>query len=494
MKISPIYSMVLPLLLSFLLLSCSAAPKKGWDQSTHQIPFEEIKAKASRNGVIITQTAQMARPVRISKSSPWLDQTIAANYRGLEAKTAIKAILGRRPVRFEMDTSGPRVDALPDAATYREHLNAIAVQANWSYTVNEGVVAFSDWQVVNYPIDFILGSKQANLSISGITTDQEANNSLDVANNNLDELNQIMERILDNTTTINSAQNKHNGQQRQPSFSVIRSTNSILVSAPPNTQKQVQNALTTINRIAGRNIYLDFDIYTVDLKEQYERAVDLEAFRAAGIGLQSSMTAATNMSAELPFILQLDFAEGNAYDNSKLLLKALATHGEATLFNQGSLLLKNNQVGNIQTSSLNRFVEISVDNYQSNTPAYKESILQVLPSIVGDEINLHLALSNTEVEPYLKSLTREPMMVATGGSNIQQTRTNVEIESIRLGEQFVIPTQIKNGETLMIAGLTNKAYNNTQSQNQLIPTLGDGIARQQGRREIIIVMTAHLLD
>jgi hypothetical protein len=494
MEMVRIYSMVLSLLSPVLLLSCSAAPKKGWDQSAHQIPFEEVKAKASRSGVIVTQTAQMARPVRISKSSPWLDQSITANYRGLNAKTAIRAILDQRPVRFEMNTSGPIVNALPDAATYREHLDAIAVQANWSYTVNRGVVAFSDWQVVNYSIDFILGNKQANLGIDGITTDQENTNSLDVANNNLDELTQIMERILDNTDAINNTQNKDDKKPRQPSFSVIKSTNSVLVSAPPNTQKQVQNALSAINSIAGKNIYLDFDIYTVDLKEQYQRAVDFEAFRDAGIKLTSSMTSDSDLSKQLPFILQLEFTEGNSFDNSKLLLKALATHGEATLFNQGSLLLKNNQVGNIQTSSLNRFVEIAVDNYQSETPAYKESVLQVLPSIVSDEINLHLALSNTDVEPYLKSLTREPMMMVNNGSNIQQTRTNVEIGSIRLGEQFVIPTQIKNGETLMLAGLTNKAYSNKQSQNQLIPTIGDGITRQQGQREIIIVMTAHLLD
>ncbi|MGB1159493.1 MAG: hypothetical protein ACPG3V_08845 [Porticoccaceae bacterium] len=434
----------------------------------------------------------MARAVRTSKTSPWLDQNIVANYRGLNAKTAIRAILDQRPVRFEMDAIGPKVNALPDAATYREHLDAIAVQANWSYTVNRGVVAFSDWQVVNYPVDFIFGNKQANLSIDGITTDQENTNSLDVANNNLDELTQIMERVLDNTAALDDTQN--NNMQRQPAFSVIKSTNSVLVSAPPNMQKQVQNALRAINSIAGKNIYLDFDIYTVDLKEQYQRAVDFEAFRKAGIKLTSSMTSESDLSTELPFILQLDFLEGNAFDNSKLLLKALATHGEATLFNQGSLLLKNNQVGNIQTSSLNRFVEIAVDNYQSKTPAYKESVLQVLPSIAGNEINLHLALSNTDVEPYLKSLTREPMMLAASGSNIQQTRTNVEIENIRLGEQFIIPTQIKDGETLMLAGLTNKAYNNKKSQNQLIPTVGDGIIRQQGRREIIIVMTAHLLD
>jgi len=494
MKLGQIYSMILPLLLSVLLLSCSAAPKKGWDQSTHQIPFEEVKAKASRNGVIVTQTAQMARPMRISKSSPWLDQSIVANYRGLNAKTAIRAILDQRPVRFEIDGGGPRVSALPNAATYREHLDAIAVQANWSYTVNSGVVAFSDWQVVNYPIGFILGDKQANLSIDGITTDQENKNSLDVANNNLDELNQIMERILGCTPTLDNAQLEDNDKQRKPAFSVIKSTNSVLVSAPPDMQKQVQNALRAINSIAGKNIYLDFDIYSVDLKEQYQRAVDFEAFREAGIRLRSSMASESDLSDELPFILQLDFAEGNAFDNSKLLLKALATQGEATLFNQGSLLLKNNQVGDIQTSSLNRFVEIAVDNYQSSTPAYKESILQVLPSIVGDEINLHLALSNTDVEPYLKSLTREPMMVVDSGSNVQQTRTNVEIASIRLGEQFIIPTQIKNGETLMLAGLTNKAYNNKHSQNQLIPNIGDGIDRRQGRREIIIVMTAHLLD
>ena len=487
MKIVKIFPTFLLLLLSLMLLSCSAAPKKGWDTSSEEASVEELKAKASRNGIIITQSAQAPKLVRISKTAPWLDDSIVTNYRGLPAKTAILAILKHRPVRFDVTSDGPEVKALPGAVTVRQHLDAIAVQANWSYTVNKGVITFNDWQVVNYPLDFILGNKQASLSVSGVLSDQESKNSLDVTNNNLDELIVVMERILSADSV------RETEDQRQPSFTVIKSTNSTLVSAPPNMQKQVQNALTSINRIAGRNIYLDFDIYTVDLREQYQRAVDLDVLRAAGINLTSQMTNASE-TAGSPFLLQLDFAEGNAFDNSKLLLKALATHGEATLYNQGSLLLKNNQVGNIQTSSLNRFVEIAVDNYQSKTPAYKESTLQVLPSIAGDEINLYLALSNTDVEPYLKSLTRESILLSNNGSNIQQPRTNVEIDTIRLGEQFVIPTQIKNGETLMLAGLTNKAYSNAQSQNQLMPTVGDGVDRKQGRREIIIVMTAHLLD
>jgi len=490
MKILRVWSVLLLPLLSLILLSCSAAPRQGWDTSIRETKVEEAKAKSARNGVIITNSAQPPRVVRVSKSAPWLDDSIVSNYRGLDAKTAVLAILDQRPIRFDVKSNGPLVRALPKANTIRQHLDAIAVQANWAYTVNKGVITFSDWQVINYPLDFILGDKSAALGIGGTLSNNPSENTMSITNNVLDELKEIMDKIIE------SPDRPQDLLQRKISFSVIQATNSILVSAPPDTHRRVKDALDSINGIAGRNIYLDFDIFTVDLKEQYQRALDIDILRQSGINVTSKLTSdILKDSDKAPFLLQLDFPESNYIDSSQILLKALATHGEANLTSQGTLLLKNNEVGNILASTLDRFVEIDIPGeFKSFTPAYKESVVQVLPSIVGDEINLHLVLSNTDVEPYLKSLKRLPMMNTLGASSTSQIRTEVEMDNIKLGEQFVIPTQISDGETLMIAGLINRDYSNTKARNQFAPIVGDSISRDQGRREIIIVITAYLVD
>ena len=492
-----------------LLGACSSVPKSEWNISHQEHDVQQTKAQASGEGVIITQSAQPARLIRSSKSAPWLEDTIVANYRELDAKTAILAILDHRPVRFEIESNGPNVKALAGAATIREHLQAIAVQANWAFSVDKGVITFSDWQVINYPLDFILADKQANLSVTGsIVSSKDAStsndqasainqnnqNNLSIAKNSLDELNEVMQQIIESTRYSQNI-----GDSREISFSVVQATNSVLLSAPPHIQKKVQHALDAINKIAGRNIYLDFDIFTVHLSEEYQRALDVDVLRQSGISVESRTRSGLFSGSDEPFMLQLDFPKSNYIDSAQLMLKALATHGEASLTNQGTLLLKNNEVGNIQTSTLDRFIEIvNSEDVQSTAPAFKESIIQVLPSIVGEEINLHLILSNTDVQPYVKSIKRdlEPMVSTATGSQQGQFRyrTSLEVENAKFGDQFVIPTQIRNGQTLLIAGLTSRDYQDQTLRNQLLPLVGDNKNRRQGKREMIVVITAYLVD
>jgi hypothetical protein len=178
------------------------------------------------------------------------------------------------------------------------------------------------------------------------------------------------------------------------------------------------------------------------------------------------------------------------------MLRALANTGKASLVNKGTLLLKNNEAGDIRTTSLNRWEEIAPsDDFKSKSPAFKESIIQVLPSIIDNKINLHMIISNTDNEPYLKSLKRELVTQTTGvSSNVPQYQIQAEIGMIKLGEQFVIPTEVNNGETLIIGGLSRKTLSDNQSKNQMLPIFGNGRDKQQRRRETIIVLSAYLYD
>jgi hypothetical protein len=279
---------------------------------------------------------------------------------------------------------------------------------------------------------------------------------------------------------------------KKPTYSIIKSTNSILVSAPPNIQKQVKSALMTINAIAGRTIHLAFDIYSVELFETYQKALDIEVLKKVGVETGANLLSLSNATS--PYVFSL-LSNKNKYD-SKIMLKALSSNGKATLANKGTLLLKNNEAGDIRTTSLNRWETISpTDDFSSKYPAFKESVIQVLPSIIGEKISLHMIISTTDNEPYLKSLTRERIAQSDSDiSNVPEYQVEAKVEMIKLGEQFVIPTEVKNGETLIIGGLTRKTYTDNQSENKILPYFGDGTDRQQRRRETIIVLTAYMSE
>ena len=488
-------------LLILLILGCNNFKQnQNAEEIEPEAAINQAKLISLKQGTSVSDTSQKPTLIRVPKAAPWLNHPLEATYSGnIDAKTALLSILHNQPVRFEVASNGPAVKANPKAKTFKQHLDTICEQANWSYSIANGVVTFSDWQVINYPIYFILGQKNINLTPSGMVTSSSGNDasnnssqsgstttSLSISSNSLNELKQIMEKLIGKM----KAGDKSN---KKPTYSIIKSTNSILVSAPPNIQKEVKNALMTINAIAGRTIHLAFDIYSVELFETYQKALDIAVLKKTGVNVTSRATSdILSSAASAPYLLSITSVK-NEYD-SNIMLKALANSGKATLANKGTLLLKNNEAGDIRTTSLNRWEEIApTDDFKSKSPAFKESIIQVLPSIIGEKINLHMIISTTDNEPYLKSLTRERVTQSNStNSNLPEYQINAEIGQIKLGEQFVIPTEVKNGETLIIGGLTRKTYSDNQSKNHMLPIFGDGRDKQQRRRETIIVLTAYL--
>ena len=482
----------------FIMLGCNSIKQ---NQKTETLKPEQAindaKALTRKQGTSVSETSQKPKLVKVSKAAPWLNQPLEASYAGnIDAKTVLLSILSKQPVKFEIEGNGPPVKADPKAKTFKQHLDTICEQANWAYRISDGVVTFSDWQVINYPIHFILGQKNINLTPARMVDNNSdgsssqtssQTNSLSISKNSLSELKEIMGKLI-----VKSKADK--SLSKKPSYSIIKSTNSILVSAPPNIQKQIKNALTTINAVAGRTIHLEFDIYSVELFETYEKALDINVLKNTGVKISSIVKPDLLSDGEKPYMFSL-ISEKSKY-NSVVMLKALSESGKASLVNKGTLHLKNNQAGDISATSLISMVEISpTEDFQSTHPEYRESTIRVLPSIIGEKINLHMIISTTDNEPYLKSLTRERVTQSNStNSTLPEYQINVEIGQIKLGEQFVIPTEVENGETLIIGGLTRKTYYDNRSKNQMLPIFGDGRDKQQRRRETIIVLTAYLSD
>lgn len=485
-------------LVIFLMLGCNSIKQ---NQKTETLKPEQAindaKALTRKQGTSVSETSQKPKLVKVSKAAPWLNHPLEASYAGnIDAKTVLLSILSKQPVKFEIEGNGPPVKADPKAKTFKQHLDTICEQANWAYRISDGVVTFSDWQVINYPIHFILGQKNINLtpaSMVGNNSDGSSSqtssqtNSLSISKNSLSELKEIMGKLI-----VKSKADK--SLSKNPSYSIIKSTNSILVSAPPNIQKQIKNALTTINAVAGRTIHLEFDIYSVELFETYEKALDINVLKNTGVKISSIVKPDLLGDGEKPYMFSL-ISEKSKY-NSVVMLKALSESGKASLVNKGTLHLKNNQAGDISATSLISMVEISpTEDFQSTHPEYRESTIRVLPSIIGEKINLHMIISNSDNKPFLKSLKRERVTQSSStNSNLPEFQIQAEVATIKLGEQFVIPTKVKNGETLIIGGLTRKFITDNQQKNQMLPFFGDGKNKRQRRSETIVVLTAYLSD
>ncbi len=485
-------------LVIFLMLGCNSIKQ---NQKTETLKPEQAindaKALTRKQGTSVSETSQKPKLVKVSKAAPWLNHPLEASYAGnIDAKTVLLSILSKQPVKFEIEGNGPPVKADPKAKTFKQHLDTICEQANWAYRISDGVVTFSDWQVINYPIHFILGQKNINLtpaSMVGNNSDGSSSqtssqtNSLSISKNSLSELKEIMGKLI-----VKSKADK--SLSKNPSYSIIKSTNSILVSAPPNIQKQIKNALTTINAVAGRTIHLEFDIYSVELFETYEKALDINVLKNTGVKISSIVKPDLLGDGEKPYMFSL-ISEKSKY-NSVVMLKALSESGKASLVNKGTLHLKNNQAGDISATSLISMVEISpTEDFQSTHPEYRESTIRVLPSIIGEKINLHMIISNSDNKPFLKSLKRERVTQSSStNSNLPEFQIQAEVATIKLGEQFVIPTKVQNGETLIIGGLTRKFITDNQQKNQMLPFFGDGKNKRQRRSETIVVLTAYLSD
>jgi hypothetical protein len=485
-------------LVIFLMLGCNSIKQ---NQKTETLKPEQAindaKALTRKQGTSVSETSQKPKLVKVSKAAPWLNHPLEASYAGnIDAKTVLLSILSKQPVKFEIEGNGPPVKADPKAKTFKQHLDTICEQANWAYRISDGVVTFSDWQVINYPIHFILGQKNINLtpaSMVGNNSDGSSSqtssqtNSLSISKNSLSELKEIMGKLI-----VKSKADK--SLSKNPSYSIIKSTNSILVSAPPNIQKQIKNALTTINAVAGRTIHLEFDIYSVELFETYEKALDINVLKNTGVKISSIVKPDLIGEGQKPYMFSL-ISEKSKY-NSVVMLKALSESGKASLVNKGTLHLKNNQAGDISATSLISMVEISpTEDFQSTHPEYRESTIRVLPSIIGEKINLHMIISNSDNKPFLKSLKRERVTQSSStNSNLPEFQIQAEVATIKLGEQFVIPTKVQNGETLIIGGLTRKFITDNQQKNQMLPFFGDGKNKRQRRSETIVVLTAYLSD
>lgn len=472
-----------------LLSGCASDPAK----IEPDIRINDVKQTFTREPQALPKPGEL-RAVKIPKQAPWLANRVKIAYTGkVPAKAAVSAILDKNPVRYELSQiSTAKVHAPAEAITVQDHLNAIATQANWDYRIEHGVVIFSDWLTKSYPLAIEPAQRDAALGIAPISNSSGSesdknDNTLTVAIDPYDELKAMLSALLGEAQS-----GADSAIERQPRFAVNEASASLTVTAAPNQHREVARAITAYNQRVGQAILIDIAVYNVDRSDGRQRALDFDLLRNAGISLAAKTTTGALLGVDsAPNLFSLTFKEGNAYDNSKVVARALAQSGNTSIITQGQLIAKNNQVSNLQQSDLIDFFEYSVGDQavSGRLPRYTESIIQVLPTIHQDRINMRLIIINANVEPYVESIEQDREV----GGGTTTTSYEVTTNEVRLGKQFVFPVEMRNGETLLIAGLQTDRERKDKVKNQLLPLVGDSVDAANKLSETLVVMTVRLI-
>lgn len=250
------------------------------------------------------------------------------------------------------------------------------------------------------------------------------------------------------------------------------------VRAYPNEIRAARDFLASAERNLQRQVILEARIVEVALNDQFEQGVNWDAITSRiGDGVSSfGFGGGNNISGA--------FSASFSDDNFTGMLQLLQTQGNVQVLSSPRVTATNNQkavikigedeyfVTDVSTTTVTGTATTSTPNIQL-TPFFSGIALDVTPQIgENGDVILHVHPSVTETTEQQKRivLNEEELILPLARSNIRETDTII---------------RARNGEVVVIGGLMQASYTETESQ---VPLLGDipilgALFRQQEQRE-----------
>lgn len=428
--------------------------------------------------------------VRIPRHAPWLGQTIDAQYQD-EAKEAIRTVLQGRPVVFDLkNDSSPLVSSPVGASTVLEHLDAIAVQADWAYTIEGGVVIVSDSVTRQFALQAIPGVGVGRVSLDTLDAGSGgASNSLDVLNAPYRDLEGALRSVF---ADYKPGQAGTLGGDSQM-YSLVPAGNSLTVNGPPSLLRRVAQVVDDFNESLNRKVHLIITVYDVSFTNSSQRSIDFDLLRDAAIISNASFQGSSLIQTTTgSFSLGLDFFEGNSMDASTVVFNLLRQQGNTSVKLHEAFEATNNVVFSIEDQRRTPYIsQVSLQrqdggSISSLTPSIETETIStglgfhVVATIANQNINVRLSLSQSDLVRF------EPYRFGSGDAGISGTLPVTDTQD------RVIPMTLKDGETRLIANLTQSQFRNDSAGSGL-GLLGRSSAADNSEKQTVIAVTAKIL-
>ncbi len=463
--------------------------------------------------------------IRVPAAEAWLDRPFRGRYRSLRADHAVRALAQNRPVRLELAPGGlaeiPMVRPAPSAGTIREHLDTVARQADWSWSVDAGVVLVSDIETRWFTLSSQPGEYSAGLGLRNLN---ESGGS--VADNGMTlELDPYTDEIVaqvrntlglgaagsdaaaapasgDPEIAVRETAGIHSGAaDPRTSVTVAPSANLLVVTARPNAMRRVAALLDRFNGDASQVVRITLSLFEVDFRDGKKRDLALNLIRRSS-ELPLNILLGTSTAAVLPVpgdgsaasifggtILGEGGAaiggalaeDGKRWTGSTAVAQWLDTLGDATIAYDDTVEIVNNRIASVDLTRTRKYIsKISqevVDGQRSTEVEFDDLktglVVHLQPTArIDGRITLTLGFSRSS-------------LVGTTSYNFGDVRgeTHITDDFNRL-----LSISLRDGETRLLASLSESETREEKSSIPFFGRFGLGTSRNRSSREREVVM------
>lgn len=384
------------------------------------------------------------------------------------------------------------------SGSLKEALNLLASKANISWSYKNGQINVFRYETKTYNIAALAGNTQTTSSI-----DLQGNTSSSVATGGTSSSSQAPSSGKSTSDVQRTAKlatwsevQSYLLSQMSPNgkLAILESTGVVTVTDTPEVQERVKKAIKSLNKILSQQIYLDVNIYSVDIAKSDNTGVN---WNLAWSGTQNKFTMTSpagafsdaNNTAVAPNSFTAGVISG-PFAGTSATIQALSKLGKTSLVNQFSVTTLNGQptpvASNIQQTYL---AQVSVTggangsgNSTSLTPGTVMTgiTLNVTPKVENDNKLL------IEYSMNLSDLLMMNQSPNSGGNVIQLPVTDIKSVLQR--------AELKSGQTLVLSGFkqqTSKIDNSgVGSPNNLL--LGGNRTGAVDSKYLVITVTPYL--
>ena len=478
----------LVLILASLLLAGCGGGKKADDPDTKiREALERIEAARQE----LPDSKPVVKRIEIPRAEAWLSRKLAARYEDARADHAFQWVAQSRPVRFNfiVAENTPKVRWSPRARTIRQHLDAIAAQADWSYVVERDVIQVYDIETRHFALATQPGSTESTLGLRNLSdagaaqTDNTAEISFDPYQA---EIRQAVEGVL-------GLGGDAEGLAIDPRtrVTIAPSANLLIVTARPHAMRKVERVMDRYNGSSAAIVRIALSILEVEFSDRKERDLLLQLLRSSSdlplsviMGLPGGLPAYAGGTTSNFGILGPSDAPGR-YTGSGAVIEWLDEFGEASVQYDDTVEVQNNRVASVDVTRTRQYVSrISFEVVGEGasviaTPEVEFEqlrtglVMHLQPTLVDDRITVRMGMSrSSEVgeHPY-------------NFSGIQGT--NFVTEDFNR----VISVSLSDGEPKLLSSFSQNETRNAKRSR--IPFLGPlGRDRSDRRRETLLLITA----
>ena len=436
--------------------------------------------------------------VQMPLAESWLEHPLNARYRALPAVNAFRLVTQGHPVRFNFDEAdSPEVIFPPKAGTIREHLDSIAAQADWSYSVEKGVVQVRNMETRQFILNAQPGSSTSAINLRGLKDagGAENNNSVQLG------LDPYANEVLAAVRNVLG----ESGDGASPSGSqaaLAPSANMLIVTARPNTMREVEKLIGAYNNSISKIVRIEMSLIEVAFDNSDSRDLLMNLIRRSNdlpigllissTGTGSSVSVGDSSLLSVNRIADASLIEGQSrYDGSSAVFSWLSAFGDATVNYDDTIEVLNNHVASVDVTRTEQYVssitlqavseeggvavpEVEFAELRTGT------VVHVQPTIVGERITVRIGLSRSV------PIERSPYNFAgVSGTNFTTSDFN-----------RLLAVSLTDGEPKLLASLSSSSTRERKTGIPLFSSFGIGTSKKDevSRRETVMLITATILN